>query len=139
MPKKIKKAKSHATHFHKLADRYSLSPMERQVASYVIEGLTNKEIAKKLGNSPITVGVHLTRAYKKSGVRTRTELAWLMSRGVKTKKKASRPRAAKKKVKKKLAKKAKSKWKRKTCAGCSKRLQEAWNYCPKCGKKRIKR
>ena len=52
-----------------------LSPSEQRVAELVAGGLSNKEIAARLYVSPHTVETHLSSAYAKLGVRTRTQLA----------------------------------------------------------------
>ena len=52
-----------------------LTPTERRVAELVAEGLTNREVAALLFLSAKTVAAHLTSAYAKLGVRSRTELA----------------------------------------------------------------
>jgi DNA-binding CsgD family transcriptional regulator len=51
-----------------------LTASERRVAELAARGQTNKEIGAALFLSPKTVEVHLTRAYRKLGVRSRTEL-----------------------------------------------------------------
>jgi DNA-binding CsgD family transcriptional regulator len=51
-----------------------LSEMETQVAGLAARGLTNKEVAAKLGVSPKTVEAHLARAYEKFGIASRAEL-----------------------------------------------------------------
>jgi DNA-binding NarL/FixJ family response regulator len=48
---------------------------ERSVAELAAAGATNQEIATKLFLSPRTVETTLTRAYRKLGVRSRTQLA----------------------------------------------------------------
>jgi DNA-binding CsgD family transcriptional regulator len=55
--------------------RDELTPQELQVALVVAEGVTNREAAARLFLSPKTIEVHLSRAYRKLGVRTRTELS----------------------------------------------------------------
>lgn len=55
-----------------------LTPQELQVALAAADGLTNKEIAARLFLSPKTVEFHLTRAYRKIGVRSRAELAGIL-------------------------------------------------------------
>jgi DNA-binding NarL/FixJ family response regulator len=52
-----------------------LTPQELEVALAVAGGATNREVAAALFVSPKTVEVHLTRIFKKLGVRSRTELA----------------------------------------------------------------
>ena len=56
----------------------SLSPQELQVARAVGRGLNNVEAAAALFVSRKTVEAHLTRAYRKLGVRSRTELTRLL-------------------------------------------------------------
>lgn len=51
-----------------------LSRREQQVVPLVAEGLTNKEIAKKLSLSEHTVKNHLFRIYEKLGISSRVEL-----------------------------------------------------------------
>jgi DNA-binding CsgD family transcriptional regulator len=57
------------------ADRDRLTPQEQQVASLVVTGLTNREVAARLFLSEKTIETHLTRIYLKLGVRSRTALA----------------------------------------------------------------
>jgi DNA-binding CsgD family transcriptional regulator len=52
-----------------------LTPTERRVAELVAQGHTNREVAGRLFLSTKTVAAHLTSAYAKLGVRSRTELA----------------------------------------------------------------
>jgi DNA-binding CsgD family transcriptional regulator/tetratricopeptide (TPR) repeat protein len=52
-----------------------LTGAERRVAALVAEGRTNREVAAQLFITPGSVEVHLTRIYRKLGVRSRTELA----------------------------------------------------------------
>jgi DNA-binding CsgD family transcriptional regulator len=56
----------------------SLSPQELQVARAVGQGLNNVETAAALFVSRKTVEAHLTRAYRKLGIRSRTELTRLL-------------------------------------------------------------
>jgi DNA-binding NarL/FixJ family response regulator len=51
-----------------------LSRREKQVATMVVEGLTNLEIAGKLGVSAHTVKNHLFHIYEKLGISNRIEL-----------------------------------------------------------------
>ena len=52
-----------------------LTETEERVASLAAEGRSNKEIAAELFMSVHTVGAHLSRSYRKLGVRSRSELA----------------------------------------------------------------
>ncbi|MFG1927713.1 AAA family ATPase [Cryptosporangium sp. NPDC048952] len=56
-----------------------LSPQELQVARMVAAGLTNNEIGAALFISPKTVEAHLTHAYRKLGVRSRTAMTRLVT------------------------------------------------------------
>ena len=58
-----------------------LTPQELQVALVVAEGATNREAGAKLFLSPKTIEAHLGRIYRKLGVRSRTELARVMTTG----------------------------------------------------------
>jgi predicted ATPase/DNA-binding CsgD family transcriptional regulator len=57
----------------------SLTPAERDVADLVACGLTNPEIAARLGVSAGTVKDHVSSALRKLGARTRAELAAAVS------------------------------------------------------------
>ena len=57
----------------------SLTPAERDVAGLVARGLTNPEIAARLGVSAGTIKDHVSSALRKLGVRTRAELAAAVS------------------------------------------------------------
>jgi DNA-binding CsgD family transcriptional regulator len=52
-----------------------LTVAEQRVAALAADGLSNKEIARRLFVAVHTVEVHLARAYAKLGVRSRTQLA----------------------------------------------------------------
>jgi DNA-binding NarL/FixJ family response regulator/tetratricopeptide (TPR) repeat protein len=52
-----------------------LTTAERRVAALVAGGRTNREVAAQLFTTVNTVETHLTRIYRKLGVRSRTELA----------------------------------------------------------------
>jgi predicted ATPase/DNA-binding CsgD family transcriptional regulator len=57
----------------------SLTPAERDVVGLVARGLTNPEIAARLGVSAGTIKDHVSSALRKLGVRTRAELAAAVS------------------------------------------------------------
>ena len=57
-----------------------LSARQREILEFVVEGLTNGQIAKSLFLSESTVKQHLRAAYKLLGVKNRTEAAKLMRR-----------------------------------------------------------
>jgi DNA-binding NarL/FixJ family response regulator len=50
-----------------------LTEREKDVLRYLVEGMSNKEIAHKLGVRPRTIKYHLDNLYSKLGVHTRTE------------------------------------------------------------------
>lgn len=50
-----------------------VSPREYETLALLAAGLSNKEIARKLGVSPNTVKTHLARLYEKLGASRRTE------------------------------------------------------------------
>jgi DNA-binding CsgD family transcriptional regulator len=52
----------------------ALTPSERRVAQMAAEGLTNKEVAQALFVTVNTVQTHLQRAYRKLGIRSRSQL-----------------------------------------------------------------
>jgi DNA-binding NarL/FixJ family response regulator len=55
-----------------------LSDRQREVTLLVAEGLSNKEIARRLEISEGTVRVHLQDIYSKLGIHNRTQLAALV-------------------------------------------------------------
>jgi two-component system nitrate/nitrite response regulator NarL len=59
-------------------DLSQLTKRERQVATSVAEGLSNREIATKFGISERTVKARLTTTFQKLGVRDRVQLALLL-------------------------------------------------------------
>ncbi|WP_315098842.1 LuxR C-terminal-related transcriptional regulator, partial [uncultured Cellulomonas sp.] len=52
-----------------------LTPTEAEVAAFVADGLRNREIAARMFVSESTVEAHLTRTYRKLGLRNRAELS----------------------------------------------------------------
>jgi DNA-binding CsgD family transcriptional regulator len=58
-----------------------LTGAERGVAALVAAGRTNREVAAELFTTVGTVEVHLTRIYRKLGLRSRTELARQVAEG----------------------------------------------------------
>lgn len=59
-----------------------LSAREMTIVGHLVEGLSNKGIANKLGITETTVKVHLRSAYRKIGVSNRTQAAiWLSQEG----------------------------------------------------------
>lgn len=62
------------------ADLEALTEREREVLAFLVEGLSNKEIAARLYLSVRTVEGHLTNAYGKLDVHSRTKAALLAAR-----------------------------------------------------------
>ncbi len=56
-----------------------LTPKELSVVRLFGEGLTYKNVARRLGNSPATVRHHLRRAYAKLRIQNKGEIAWLLN------------------------------------------------------------
>ena len=59
---------------HLLLDACGLTTRERELASLVLEGFSNREIAERLFLSPYTVGDHLKAILEKVGVHSKREL-----------------------------------------------------------------
>jgi non-specific serine/threonine protein kinase len=60
----------------------ALSEREREVATLVAEGLTNRQIADRLVLSPRTIESHVARIMGRLGVDSRAQIAaWVASRG----------------------------------------------------------
>jgi DNA-binding NarL/FixJ family response regulator len=57
-----------------------LTDRQREVAELVAQGLSNEEIAGRLFLSLATVKSHLTASMRRLGIRSRTELAILVTR-----------------------------------------------------------
>lgn len=55
-------------------DAWNLSPAERDVATFLVKGLSISEIADLRGNKEGTIKAHLNVIYRKSGTRNRGEM-----------------------------------------------------------------
>ncbi len=60
----------------------ALTAQERQIAELVAGGASNKAVAAQLYLSPKTIEAHLSRAYRKLGVSSRTQLAAPLGRAL---------------------------------------------------------
>ncbi|MEV6848471.1 helix-turn-helix transcriptional regulator [Actinoplanes sp. NPDC051411] len=58
-------------------DWSGFSPAERRIAQLVADGLTNGQIANRIGLSAHTVNYHLRKMFRRLGISSRTELAGL--------------------------------------------------------------
>jgi DNA-binding CsgD family transcriptional regulator len=54
---------------------FGLTPREMEVVGCIVEGCSNRDIAKQFGLSEETVKRHLSNIFDKTGVSTRLELA----------------------------------------------------------------
>jgi DNA-binding CsgD family transcriptional regulator len=63
-----------SAHFELVADRAGLTRREREVTLLALEGLGNRNIARKLGTADVTVNFHLRNVYEKTKTRGRLEL-----------------------------------------------------------------
>jgi len=61
-------------HVTSATGRRLLAKREEEVVNLVAEGLTNRDIAQKLGISEHTVSNYLFRVYEKLGISSRVEL-----------------------------------------------------------------
>nr|WP_281424325.1 LuxR C-terminal-related transcriptional regulator [Rhizobium redzepovicii] len=62
------------------ANFLTLTPRERQVMKFVVEGLLNKQVAFKLNISEITVKAHRGRLMRKMNARTLPDLLYIAAR-----------------------------------------------------------
>lgn len=60
-----------------LSERYQLTKREKEILSLMVEGLSNKEIAKRLTLSTSTIQFHITNILSKFSVSKRTEAIYL--------------------------------------------------------------
>jgi DNA-binding CsgD family transcriptional regulator len=66
---------------HRAADPDDLTAQEVRVAMAVARGATSRQVAAELFLSPKTIEFHLTRVYRKLGIRSRAELATAVATG----------------------------------------------------------
>ncbi len=59
-------------------DAWSLSPAERDIAMFLVKGLTTQEIAEMRGSAEGTVKAHFNAIFRKAGVHSRVELLSLL-------------------------------------------------------------
>jgi DNA-binding CsgD family transcriptional regulator len=65
-----------------VSERFHLTERERQVVEFLIQGLTNKEIAARMGISPNTVRAFVRMVMGKLGISTRSGIVGIVFRGV---------------------------------------------------------
>jgi DNA-binding NarL/FixJ family response regulator len=58
----------------------NLTPREKRIVGFLLQGLSNKEIAQKLFTSDKTVRTDLSRIYEKTGCSNRLKLALQLER-----------------------------------------------------------
>ncbi|WP_078968602.1 MULTISPECIES: LuxR C-terminal-related transcriptional regulator [unclassified Streptomyces] len=73
------------------AVREELTAHERRIAAMVLDGLTNRQIAGAFSVSTRAVELHLTRIYRKLGIRRRAQLAAAVHRSEATPARAPAP------------------------------------------------
>ena len=57
-----------------------MSPRRTEVAGWIALGLSNKQIARKMGISPATVKQHAVVVFKQLGVSNRTQAALMITK-----------------------------------------------------------
>ncbi len=57
-----------------------LSPREREVLAAVARGISNKQVGRELNLAEVTVKLHLRAIFRKTGARTRSEVAVLATK-----------------------------------------------------------
>lgn len=57
----------------------SLTPQQFRVASYLVQGLLNKQIAWELNVTEATIKAHITEIFRKLGVHSRTQAVLMLS------------------------------------------------------------
>ena len=73
----LREARDHREHAHKAAIRAryeGLTPREQEVMRYIVQGMSNKRLAKQLGVSNRTIEVHRSRVMMKMGSESLPEL-----------------------------------------------------------------
>ncbi|HEY7732749.1 MAG TPA: AAA family ATPase [Gaiellaceae bacterium] len=71
------RASGHTARKRDPSTRAELTEQELQIARFVAEGFTNREVAAQLFLSPRTIDFHLRNVYRKLGISSRTALARL--------------------------------------------------------------
>jgi len=61
-------------HNKNTSNEYELTEREKEVLTCLVEGLSNKEIAEKLFISDKTVKIHVSKIFKKLGVKSRSQV-----------------------------------------------------------------
>jgi DNA-binding CsgD family transcriptional regulator/uncharacterized protein YciI len=67
---------------HRPAIHEDLTAHERRIATLMLDGMTNRQIAERFTVSTRAVELHITRIYRKLGIRRRAQLATVLNHAV---------------------------------------------------------
>jgi DNA-binding CsgD family transcriptional regulator len=68
-----------------------LTPRQQELAALVAQGLTNREISQELGISVFTVRQHISNIITRLGLRSRTQISFLVGQNQNTRREERRP------------------------------------------------
>lgn len=67
---------------HRPAIHEDLTAHERRIATLMLDGMTNRQIAERFTVSTRAIELHITRIYRKLGIRRRAQLATVLNQAV---------------------------------------------------------